>query len=268
MRLLALAALAAAAPPPLEWRAALRESPPDALLTLRDDACTADEGALRSARAAAAAEGLDAVGFHGTTTVAFRYDGGTCCCVDSRASLGSFVGQPAEKIIPISKRALGTMAGSAADCTAWLRAVSAYSKLRELETGAPLTAREAARTLAHALRREPGEHGVGTMVFDADSLYYVDGDGLQLAGDAFAVGSGSPFAYPALEAGLAAADAPMGPEAAAAVAERAVETAAVRDAFSGGFTNCCVAEKATGAWRRVARRQSPERLEDRRADAD
>ena len=46
-------------------------------------------------------------GFHGTTTVAFQYEGGTVCCVDSRASLGTFVGSSAEKIIPISKRVLG-----------------------------------------------------------------------------------------------------------------------------------------------------------------
>ena len=75
-------------------------------------------------------------GFHGTTTVAFQYEGGTVCCVDSRASLGTFVGSSAEKIIPISKRVLGTMAGSAADCVSWLRLLSALSKLHELENGA------------------------------------------------------------------------------------------------------------------------------------
>ena len=47
-------------------------------------------------------------GFHGTTTVAFQYKEGTVCCVDSRASLGTFVGSSAEKIIPISKKVLGT----------------------------------------------------------------------------------------------------------------------------------------------------------------
>ena len=47
-------------------------------------------------------------GFHGTTTVAFQYEGGTVCCVDSRASLGTFVGSSAEKIIPISRKVLGT----------------------------------------------------------------------------------------------------------------------------------------------------------------
>ena len=102
-------------------------------------------------------------GFHGTTTVAFQYEGGTVCCVDSRASLGTFVGSSAEKIIPISKRVLGTMAGSAADCVSWLRLLSALSKLHELNTDEPLSASEAARTLgssveAAARRRLRGRH--------------------------------------------------------------------------------------------------------------
>ena len=169
--------------------------------------------------------------------------------------MGSFVGSGAtEKIIPLSATVLGTMAGSAADCVAWLRLLSAQSKLVELETGAPLTASHAARTLGALLRDRRGErHGVGTMLFDAESLFYVDGDGYALEGDAFAVGSGSPYAYPALEAGRG--DASSTSEA-AAVARRAVETAAIRDAFSGNFVNTCVAEKGAPGWRRLSRGRS------------
>ena len=194
-------------------------------------------------------------GFHGTTTVAFQYNGGTVCCVDSRASLGTFVGSSAEKIIPISKRVLGTMAGSAADCVSWLRLLSALSKLHELENGAPLKASQAARTLGSLLRRRRGDdYGVGTMVFDSDALSYVDGEGYELKGSAFAVGSGSVYAYPALEANL---DGLVDADAALRIAERAVSTAAVRDAYSGGLLNLCVAEKDSEGWRRLLRRQSP-----------
>ena len=234
-------------------------------------------------------------GFHGTTTVAFQYEGGTVCCVDSRASLGTFVGSSAEKIIPISKRVLGTMAGSAADCVSWLRLLSALSKLQELENGAraasfakifdgvaskastrrtpprrcrrgssrvslnaggpPLKASQAARTLGSLLRRRRGDdYGVGTMVFDSDALYYVDGEGYELKGSAFAVGSGSVYAYPALEANL---DGLVDAAAALEIAERAVATAAVRDAYSGGLLNLCVAEKGAEGWRRLLRRHAP-----------
>jgi 20S proteasome subunit beta 5 len=192
-------------------------------------------------------------GFHGTTTVAFQYKEGTVCCVDSRASLGTFVGSSAEKIIPISKRVLGTMAGSAADCVSWLRLLSALSKLHELNTDEPLSASEAARTLGSLLRRRRGDdYGVGTMVFDSDALYYVDGEGYELKGSAFAVGSGSVYAYPALR-DTDGADA----DAALRIAERAVATAAVRDAYSGGLLNLCVAEKGAEGWRRLLRRHAP-----------
>ena len=45
--------------------------------------------------------------------------------------------------------------------------------------------------------------------------------------------------------------------AALEIAERAVSTAAVRDAYSGGLLNLCVAEKAAPGWRRLLRRHAP-----------
>ncbi|CAN0123169.1 unnamed protein product, partial [Hapterophycus canaliculatus] len=59
---------------------------------------------------------------HGTTTVALVCEGGVIAAVDSRASMGSFVGsRTTQKVIPVSEHILGTMAGGAADCTFWLR---------------------------------------------------------------------------------------------------------------------------------------------------
>ena len=236
-----------------QLRAATRESPLLESLNPNNDVADVPPHELAQARASLGEEITR--GFHGTTTVAFQYEGGTVCCVDSRASLGTFVGSSAEKIIPISKNTLGTMAGSAADCVSWLRLLSALSKLHELNTDEPLSASEAARTLGSLLRRRRGDdYGVGTMVFDSDALYYVDGEGYELKGSAFAVGSGSVYAYPALEANL---DGLVDAAAALEIAERAVSTAAVRDAYSGGLLNLCVAEKAAPGWRRLLRRHSP-----------
>ena len=251
--LLLLCAPRASGDAPVELVAQLRAAQPDSPLleSMKDDVADVPAVELEAARASLGEEITR--GFHGTTTVAFQYEGGTVCCVDSRASLGTFVGSSAEKIIPISKRVLGTMAGSAADCVSWLRLLSALSKLHELENGAPLRASQAARTLGSLLRRRRGDdYGVGTMVFDSDALYYVDGEGYELKGSAFAVGSGSVYAYPALRD-------TDGADAAAAlkIAERAVATAAVRDAYSGGLLNLCVAEKNAAGWRRLVRRQSP-----------
>lgn len=56
--------------------------------------------------------------FHkGTTTLGFVFKEGVLIAVDSRASMGSFVGSDAvKKVIEINDYLLGTMAGGAADC--------------------------------------------------------------------------------------------------------------------------------------------------------
>ena len=87
-----------------QLRAATRESP--LLESMKDDVADVPAPELEAARASLGEEITR--GFHGTTTVAFQYEGGTVCCVDSRASLGTFVGSSAEKIIPISRKVLGT----------------------------------------------------------------------------------------------------------------------------------------------------------------
>ena len=95
---------------PLELVAQLRAAQPDSplleSLNPNNDVADVPPHELEAARASL---GDDVTrGFHGTTTVAFQYEGGTVCCVDSRASLGTFVGSSAEKIIPISRKVLGT----------------------------------------------------------------------------------------------------------------------------------------------------------------
>lgn len=196
--------------------------------------------------------------FHGTTTVAFCIEGGVVCAVDSRASLGAFVGSSAtEKVIPLSRSVLGTMAGSAADCSEWLRLISASVKLLELERGDEVTASAVSRLLSSALRRQPSGLGlsVGTMILGCDvrgtpSLFYVDSDGARVRGELFAVGSGAAYAYSVLDAGYRR-DLDLG--AAAGLAEAAVRTAATRDAFSGGFVNVYFVDANTRTWSRITR---------------
>lgn len=195
--------------------------------------------------------------FHGTTTVAFCFQGGIACAVDSRASLGAYVGSSrTEKVIPFSKHVLGTMAGSAADCSHFIRLVSANAKLHELEEGEPMTTEAAARLLARGLRRQPSGLGlsVGSMVMGVDGgaphLYYVDSDGARVKGTLFAVGSGSTFAYSVLDAHYRW---DLDVATALDVVERAVRTAVRRDAYSGGMINVYLVDAATSSWSRVRR---------------
>ncbi|XP_041322028.1 proteasome subunit beta type-5-like, partial [Pyrgilauda ruficollis] len=64
-------------------------------------------------------------------------------------------------------------------------------------------------------------------------LYYVDSEGQRVAGAAFAVGSGSSYAYGVLDRGLRR-EPPASPGAACELGRRAIYHAARRDAYSGG----------------------------------
>lgn len=67
---------------------------------------------------------------HGTTTLAFKFQGGIIVAVDSRASMGQYIGSgTVKKVIEINPYLLGTMAGGAADCSFWERDLGRRCKL-------------------------------------------------------------------------------------------------------------------------------------------
>ena len=70
---------------------------------------------------------------HGTTTLGFVFQHGVVIAVDSRASMGSYIGSgTVKKVIPISPFLLGTMAGGAADCSFWERNLAKECRVRRL----------------------------------------------------------------------------------------------------------------------------------------
>uniref|UniRef100_A0A669R224 Proteasome subunit beta type-5 n=1 Tax=Phasianus colchicus TaxID=9054 RepID=A0A669R224_PHACC len=78
-------------------------------------------------------------------------------------------------------------------------------------------------------------------------LYYVDSEGTRIPGDAFAVGSGSSYAYGVLD-GARRHD--MAVDEALELARRAIFQAARRDAYSGGSVT--VYHVGPSGWRRVS----------------
>jgi hypothetical protein len=126
---------------------------------------------------------------HGTTTVSFVFQGGIIAAVDSRASLGSFVGsKTTQKVLPVNSHILGTMAGGAADCMFWIRKLKSQAMLHELTEGCRMTVARASRLLSNALYQNRGLGlSVGTMImgFDEDGpprIYYVDNTGVRIKG--------------------------------------------------------------------------------------
>jgi len=178
---------------------------------------------------------------HGTTTMAFVYDHGVLVAVDSRASMGSYIGSgTVKKVIEISPYLVGTMAGGAADCSFWERNLAFSCRVHELREGKRITVAAASKLLGNTVYNYRGMGlSMGTMIAGWDeatgpALYYVDNDGTRLKGQRFAVGSGATYAYGILDTEFRK---DMSIEEAVELGKRAIWHATHRDAYSGGVIN-------------------------------
>ncbi|KAF9160991.1 Proteasome subunit beta type-5 [Actinomortierella ambigua] len=177
---------------------------------------------------------------HGTTTLAFKFQGGIVVAVDSRASGGSYIAsQTVKKVIEINPYLLGTMAGGAADCQYWERELGRRCRLYELRNKERISVAAASKILSNMVYDYKGMGlSMGTMITGWDktgpALYYVDSDGSRLKGERFSVGSGSTFAYGVLDTGY---DFDMSVDDAIALGKRSIYHACHRDAYSGGSVN-------------------------------
>lgn len=206
---------------------------------------------------------------HGTTTVAFTFCDGIVVAVDSRASMGNFVGsKTTHKVLPIHSHMIGTMAGGAADCSFWIRKLQAEARLHEqMEDGRRMSVARASRLLSNALYANRGlSLSLGTMICGFDDLglsavesesertpspriFYVDNSGMRIESDMFAVGSGSTYALGILDSEQIRRH-DMTSEEAVALGIRAIRHATFRDAHSGGYINVYLITPEHG-WRHV-----------------
>eukprot|EP00996_Jenningsia_fusiforme_P001805 NODE_2665_length_1147_cov_28.397996_g2443_i0.p1 GENE.NODE_2665_length_1147_cov_28.397996_g2443_i0~~NODE_2665_length_1147_cov_28.397996_g2443_i0.p1 ORF type:complete len:277 (+),score=68.29 NODE_2665_length_1147_cov_28.397996_g2443_i0:55-831(+) len=176
----------------------------------------------------------------GTTTLAFRFNGGIIVAVDSRASSGQYIASSTvTKILEINESLLGTMAGGAADCQYWERVLTQECRLWELRNKERISVAAASKILSN-ITYSYRSHGLsmGTMIAGWDKtgphLYYVDSEGQRLKHDLFSVGSGSIYAYGVLDSGVSW---DMSIEDAIELGRRAIYHATHRDAGSGGWIN-------------------------------
>jgi len=174
---------------------------------------------------------------HGTTTLAFKYNGGVIIAVDSRATGGMYIfSGNVKKIIPINRYLMGTMAGGAADCMYWERVLSKQCRLYELRNKQRISVAAASKLLSNICFQYKGYGlSMGTMIAGWDKkgpgLYYVDSDGTRTDGKVFSVGSGSIYAYGVLDDGYRP---DLNDEQAYELGRRAIYHATFRDAASGG----------------------------------
>lgn len=174
----------------------------------------------------------------GTTTLAFKYEGGIVVCADSRATGGQYIGSNSvKKIIEINEYLLGTMAGGAADCVYWERVLAERCRVYELRNRQRISVAAASKLLANILYNYKGMGlSMGVMICGWDKkgpgLYYVDSEGNRTPGQIFSVGSGSTYAYGILDSGYKS---DMSDDTAYELARRAVYHATHRDSYSGGI---------------------------------
>ncbi|XP_067453773.1 proteasome subunit beta type-11b [Thunnus thynnus] len=89
---------------------------------------------------------------HGTTTLAFMFQGGVLAAADTRSSCSGLVACPAsQKILPIHSHMVGTTSGTSADCALWKRILSRELRLYQLRNGRRLSTKGAAKLLSHML---------------------------------------------------------------------------------------------------------------------
>jgi 20S proteasome subunit beta 5 len=177
---------------------------------------------------------------HGTTTLAFLCRAGIIVAVDSRASIGKFIGSNSvEKVIQINSFLLGTMAGGAADCFFWERNLSSICALYQLQNNQRISVSGASKLLANMIYKYKGSGlSIGTMIIGWDQngpgIYYIDSEGNRLRTKIISVGSGSTFAYGILDSSYRWE---LSIEEACELARRAIFQAALKDPFSGGSIN-------------------------------
>ncbi|XP_068175278.1 proteasome subunit beta type-11b [Antennarius striatus] len=178
---------------------------------------------------------------HGTTTLAFMFQGGVLAAADTRSSCSGLVACPAsQKIVPIHSHLVGTTSGTSADCAFWKRFLARELRLYQLRHGRRLSTSGAAKLLSHMLHPFKGTDlcvaatlcGWDRVSSSGPSLHYVCSDGTRLQGTLFSVGSGSPYAYSVLDQSVHWG---LTVEEATSVAREAVYRATHRDAYSG---NC------------------------------
>jgi len=196
---------------------------------------------------------------HGTTTLAFKYEGGVVVAVDSRASSGAYIAsQTVKKVIEINPFLLGTMAGGAADCSYWERYLGMRCRMFELDQKQRISVAAASKILSNITYNYKGYGlSMGTMICGWDQtgpqIYYVDSDGERLKGNLFSVGSGSTFAYGVLDTGYRY---DLTFDEAVSLGQRSIFAATYRDAYSGGTVRVYHIDK--DGWKRISETDSME----------
>jgi len=152
-------------------------------------------------------EKIDALKYHGTTTVAMTCSDGVVMCTDTRVTAGYlFIAhRRGKKMYRIANHIGVTIAGTVADAQSVIDTLKYYANLYKLENRQPIPLKSISRVAANIFfsqRLYPYIADFLVCGVDAEEgpvIYSVDFFGARTREEAVSTGSGSPVAYGILE---------------------------------------------------------------------
>jgi len=184
---------------------------------------------------------------HGTTTLAFIFQGGLIVATDSRATAGDYIMDPnVTKAIKFNERMVGTMAGTASGCQFNLNLLAFAIKQYEAQYGIECSIRVASRLLLPIaqMARSICAHHIAGFTGDTPEVYQVYSTGKLEKMSVSCNGSGSLYAYPFLRGKW---HYELSVEEAIKLGAEAIYRASMRDPYSGNHLHLYHISREEGA---------------------
>jgi proteasome beta subunit len=150
---------------------------------------------------------VDALKYHGTTTVALTCSDGVVLCTDTRVTAGYLyiAHRRGKKVHQIDKHVGVTIAGTVAEAQSMIDTLKYYANLYRLENEKPIPIKSLGRISANIFFQNRYYPFIADFLIggwddtDGNVIYSVDFFGALTKEDAVSTGSGSPVAYGIIE---------------------------------------------------------------------
>jgi proteasome beta subunit len=209
---------------------------------------------------------VDALKYHGTTTVALCCSDGVVLCTDTRVTAGYLyiAHRQGKKVHRIDNHVGVTIAGTVAEAQSMIDTLKYYANLYKLENEKPIPVRSLGRISANIFFQNRYYPFIADFLIggwdsiDGNVIYSVDFFGAIAKEDAVSTGSGSPVAYGIIEDQYRKG---MSVEQVVPIAIQAVSAAIKRNAGTGDGFDVAIITKESG-YRELSRQEKEKQLSE------
>jgi proteasome beta subunit len=207
---------------------------------------------------------VDALKYHGTTTVALACSDGVVLCTDTRVTAGYLyiAHRQGKKVHRIDNHVGVTIAGTVAEAQSMIDTLKYYANLYKLENEKPIPIKSLGRISANIFFQNRYYPFIADFLIggwdsiDGNVVYSVDFFGALTKEDAVSTGSGSPVAYGIIEDQYRKG---MKVEQVVPIAIQAVIAAIKRNAGTGDGFDVAVITKESG-YRELSKQEKEKQL--------